>query len=255
MSGLATALGFYTRLPIPGTAAGSKDLARSAPWFPVAGLCIGAVIAAAYSVLSQLLPGTVAAVLAVSGGTLLTGALHEDGLGDVADAFAGGWTVERRLEILDDPRQGTFGVLALTAAFLTRVSAIAVLDAYSALALVPAAHALSRVPALVLMRRQQLARPQGLAADFANGLTSAHAVGAVVAGVTIAALLIGLWVVPAALLCSLVSWGMASLARTKVGGIGGDVLGATQQLAELAVLLLGVAVLEGSWGTLAWWRP
>jgi adenosylcobinamide-GDP ribazoletransferase len=255
VSGLATAIGFYTRIPLRGLSTASDELARSAPWFPIVGAGIGAIIAAAYVGLSLSIPSTVAAVLAVSAGAMLTGALHEDGLGDVADAFAGGGTVERRLEILDDPRQGTFGVIALTAAFLTRVSAMATLDTYSALALIPAAHALSRVPGIVLMRRQPLARNEGLAAAFAGNLTLAHEIGGILIGVTIGAALIGTWVVPAIVLCVLVSWGMTALARIKVGGIGGDVLGAIQQLIELAVLLLGVAVVEGAWGSLPWWRP
>lgn len=255
MSGLVTAIGFYTRIPLKGLSTASDELARSTPWFPIVGAGIGAIIATAYVGFSLLLPNMVAAVLAVSAGALLTGALHEDGLGDVADAFAGGWTVERRLEILDDPRQGTFGVIALTAVFLTRVSAMATLDTYSALALIPAAHALSRVPGIVLMRRQPLARTEGLAFAFAGNLTPVHEIGGIIIGVTIGELLIGSWVVAAVVLCVFVSLGMSALARNKVGGIGGDVLGAVQQLSELAVLLLGVAVTQGAWGSLPWWRP
>ncbi|MGH2753978.1 MAG: adenosylcobinamide-GDP ribazoletransferase, partial [Actinomycetota bacterium] len=123
MSGLTAALAFYTRLPIRKQAQ-ADDSTRSAPWFPVVGLAIGATIASGYVVSSALLPHLLAAVLAVSAGMALTGAFDEDGLGDVADAFAGAWTIERRLEILDDPRQGTFGVLALSAAFVARVGAI-----------------------------------------------------------------------------------------------------------------------------------
>ena len=57
-------------------------------------------------------PPFVAAAVAIAIGLLITGAFHEDGLGDVADAFGGGSTVERRLQILKDPRQGTYGVVA-----------------------------------------------------------------------------------------------------------------------------------------------
>jgi adenosylcobinamide-GDP ribazoletransferase len=254
MTGLATAIGFYTRIPMRGLTA-PTELARSAPWFPVVGAGIGASIAAAYIGLRMLLPDTIAAILATSGGALLTGALHEDGLGDVADAFAGGWTVEQRLEILDDPRQGTFGVIALTAAFLTRTSAIATFDVYSALAVIPAAHALSRVPGIVLMRRQPLARREGLAEALASNLKPVHEFSGIVIGFAVGAALIGPWVVPAVVLCALVSWGLAALARAKIGGIGGDILGATQQLTEITVLLMSVAAVRGAWGVLAWWRP
>ncbi|MGH2807818.1 MAG: adenosylcobinamide-GDP ribazoletransferase [Actinomycetota bacterium] len=255
MSGLVAALGFYTRLPLPSALYGPAELARSAPWFPVAGLGIGAAIAGVFVASHAFLPAALAAVIAVSVGAVVTGAFHEDGLGDVADAFPGGWTVERRLEILDDPRQGTFGVLALTAALVTRVVAIGHLEPYGALALLPAAHALSRVPAIVLMRRAPLARRESLAAAFAQGLDARHEVAAVVVGAGAAALLIGVWALPAVALCILTSVGMLALARRKIGGISGDVLGAIQQLAELGMLIMGVAAVHEGWRALAWWQP
>lgn len=254
MSGWATALAFYTRIPAR-RASTSADLAAAAPWFPVAGLCVGAAIAGLYVAASTLLPNLLAATLATAAGAAATGALHEDGLADVADAFAGGYTPERRLEILDDPRLGTFGVVALLVTLLTRISAIASLDAFGALALVPAAHALSRVPAVVLMRRQPFARADGLAVDLAGWLAPAREAAALAVGAGACGLLIGIWSLPAAALAALISLGMAALARARIGGVNGDVLGATQQLVELAVLVMGVAVVEQGWGELAWWAP
>jgi adenosylcobinamide-GDP ribazoletransferase len=254
MSGLVTAICFHTRLPVRPRARHSGDLARSVPWFPVVGLGIGAAIAIAYVVMTSLLPNTVSAVLAVSLGLIVTGALHEDGLGDVADAFAGGWTTEQRLRILDDPRLGTFGVLALVATFLLRTTTIAALDTVSALALIPAAHALSRVPGIVLMRHQPIVRGEGLAVGFATNLSWTQEVAGVAVGVSIATVLLGMWVVAAISVCIVVSWGMATWARRKVGGITGDALGAIQQLCELTVLLLGVAVIRSNWFQLVWWE-
>jgi adenosylcobinamide-GDP ribazoletransferase len=219
----------------------------------VVGLGIGVAIAVAYVAATSLLPNTVSAVLAVSLGLILTGALHEDGLADVADAFAGGWTTEQRLEILDDPRLGTFGVLALVAAFLLRTAVIAALDTVSALALIPAAHALSRVPCIVLMRHQPTARGEGLAVEYATNLSSTLEFAGVAVGVSIATVLLGTWVVAAIPVCIVVSWVMATWARRKVGGITGDALGAIQQLSELAVLLLGLAIVRSSLFQLVWW--
>jgi adenosylcobinamide-GDP ribazoletransferase len=205
--------------------------------------------------LALVLPGLLAAVLAVSAGAVLTGAFHEDGLGDVADAFAGAWSIERRLEILEDPRHGTFGVLAITAALVARVAAISGLGTWEAVALLPAAHAISRVPAVVLMRRLTVARRDGLAASLARGLTGAHEAVAVMVGSGLVALLIGAWALQVLVICAVVSGAMGALARRKIGGISGDVLGATQQLVEVAVLALGAAVVHEAWGRLAWWGP
>lgn len=253
MSGLATAVGFYTRLPVRNVSPESPDLAAAVPWFPLVGAGIGSLVAAVYAAFAEVVPSILAATVAAATGALVTGAFHEDGLADVADAFAGGWTVERRLEILDDPRLGTFGVIALVASFLTRVTAIATLDAYGALALLPAAHALSRAPAVVLMRRQRPARSEGLAATLAAGIDARHEATAVGLAVVVCALLVGVWALPAVVLTALVAAGMTLLARRKIGGTNGDVLGATQQLAELAMLVLGVAVVHNAWGHLAWW--
>lgn len=253
MSGLATAVGFYTRLPVRATPAASGDLAAATPWFPVVGAGIGAAVAGVYVAGAMVFPSLLAATLAAAAGALLTGAFHEDGLADVADAFAGGWTAERRLEILDDPRLGTFGVIAVVGSFLARITAMATFDSAAALALLPAAHALSRVPAIVTMRRQRPARSEGLAATLARDIGAPQEGTAVTLGVASCAALVGVWSLPAVALTALVSVAMAVLAQRKIGGTNGDVLGATQQLAELAILLLGVAIVHNGWGELPWW--
>ena len=248
------AVSLLTRIPVT-THADEFEVEGSVPWFPVVGAGIGVLIALVYVGGIVLLPTIVAATLASGGGALLTGALHEDGLADVADAFTGGSTQERRIEILDDPRLGTFGVTALTTSFLLRVGAISALDTWSALALIPAAHAMSRVGVIVLMRRLPSAQRGGLVVAYSRSLTAGREMTAVVTGVVLCALLIGKWALPAIVLCAVVALGMGRLARTKVGGISGDVLGAVQQLGELAILVLGAAVAHQGWDALAWWLP
>lgn len=255
MSGLAGAVSLLTRVPLRVAIDGPASLARAVPWFPVVGAGVGAAVALVYIATASILPAIVGAVVATAAGVLITGAFHEDGLGDVADAFAGGYTIERRLEILDDPRHGTFGVLAIAFALLLRVAALATLDVWQALALVPAAHSISRGAAVALMRRVPIAMPSGLGAGYVSALGVRGEVAGVVAATAIGAVLLGVWAPVALALAGAVAAGMGALARAKIGGIGGDVLGATQQLAEIAVLLLGVAVLHEGWGTLVWWRP
>jgi adenosylcobinamide-GDP ribazoletransferase len=253
MTGLTNAVTFLTRVPLAARAEGSSNLARSIPWFPVVGAGIGAVIAVVFVLASSILPAIVAAAIAVSVGVILTGAFHEDGLADVADAFAGAWTVERRLEILKDPRLGTFGVVALSSSFLLRVGTISSLDGLAAMALIPAAHALSRASGAALMRRVPIAVEEGLGASFAASVTPTTEATTIVLGLSICALLIGLWSIPAGVLCAVVAFGIGRLARVKIDGISGDVLGANQQIAEITILLLGAAVVHEDWGTLAWW--
>lgn len=254
MSGFLGAIALLTRIPVAAQVRDSTELARAVPWFPVVGAGIGVLIALLYALCSTILPPFLAATLAVTTGVLVTGAFHEDGLADVADAFAGGFTRERRFEILNDPRLGTFGVLALISSMLVRVGAISALDRRSALALIPAAHALSRAAGIVLMRRLPLARSDGLGARYATAVTRGGEAVGVVVGTVLCAVFIGRWSIAAVVVAMLVTVGMGALARARIGGIAGDVLGATQQVAELAILLVGVAVVHEHWGVLAWWR-
>src|SRR5205085_1363493 len=86
--GLRTAVAFLTRIPVcAGGAVGPADLGRSVPFIPVVGALIGLVVAGVDIGARTILPSFVAAVLAIGAGVVLTGALHEDGLGDTADAL------------------------------------------------------------------------------------------------------------------------------------------------------------------------
>jgi adenosylcobinamide-GDP ribazoletransferase len=119
LTGLLAATQFLTRIPI--RLRREPDVAASVPWFPVVGAIVGGVVGGVGAGLWHLVPPLVAASVAIAFGLLITGAFHEDGLADVADAFGGGWTVERRLEILKDSRHGSYGVAALCSSIVVRV--------------------------------------------------------------------------------------------------------------------------------------
>ena len=123
------------------------------------------------------MPTSVAAAVGVLVGVLVTGAFHEDGLADTADAFAGGWTVERRFEILKDPRHGTYGVAALCGSIVLRVVAVATLGPAAAFAGLVAAHTLGRGAAVAAMGAVPVARPDGLGADYARSVGRGRAGG------------------------------------------------------------------------------
>ena len=99
----------------------------------------------------HIVPASVAAAVAMAFGLLVTGAFHEDGLGDIADAFGGGWTIERRLEILKDSRHGTYGVAAMCTSIVVRVIALGSMPGPAAMfASVVVAHTMGRVAAVGL---------------------------------------------------------------------------------------------------------
>ena len=237
------ALAFLTRLPVrQGQVWLDADLAASVPLFPVVGALIGLAGGLAYAVASWLgLPPWPAAALALATTIGATGALHEDGLADIADGFGGGRTRQDKLRIMRDPRIGSYGALALLLALLARAGALAALaDPLAVVATLVAAGAVSRAALPAVMVSLPRARSDGLAAQTGRPHPLRAAAAALIAVLTAAALL-GEGA-PAALLASAAgALAVALLARRQIGGYTGDVLGAVQQLAEVGVLFGALA--------------
>ncbi|GAB5448334.1 adenosylcobinamide-GDP ribazoletransferase [Gymnodinialimonas sp.] len=231
-----------TRLPVPG-GDGARGAAAAWAW-PVVGLAVAAAqILVGLAGLALGLPASVAAGLAIAAGLLITGGLHEDGLADCTDGFWGGMTRERRLEILKDSRIGAYGVLALIVTMGLRWALFAALLASAPLTLLAAAM-ISRAAMAVVMARLVFAREGGLASHVGRppawtaGLGAGVAVvGAVLAvGISAGAL--------AALAAAAATLVVAMVARAKIGGQTGDVLGAAQVVSELAALTACAALLS-----------
>ncbi|MEL6893398.1 MAG: adenosylcobinamide-GDP ribazoletransferase [Actinomycetota bacterium] len=239
---------FLTRLPIRLRAA--PDLARSVPWFPVVGALIGVFVGAIAAVGAELVPMPVAAALAVLAGIALTGAFHEDGLADTADAL-GGWTPEQRREILKDSRHGSYGVAAMSGTILLRVVCLASLGPAAAFAGSVAAHTLGRTAAVGVMAAAPPPAPSGLGADHVRDLSRPAGWLGVVAGVVIAFVATGWWAGPLALAALVAAVLVARLAVRAFGGVGGDHLGAIEQVAECLVLVVvaGLATRHDLWWT------
>jgi adenosylcobinamide-GDP ribazoletransferase len=233
---LLAALQFLTRVPI--RLRREPSLPATVAWFPVAGAIIGAAVGGAAAGLWFVVPPIVAASVAVAVGLLITGAFHEDGLGDIADAFGGGWTIERRLEILKDSRHGTYGVAAICTSIVIRMIALGSLPGpWAMFTGAVAAHTMGRVAAVAMAGTMRLATHSGLGADYGRGTTRTRAAVSVAAGIAITTLAVGWWstVLTGAALVAVLATG--TLARRKIGGISGDVLGATEQVAECLCLV------------------
>ena len=124
-----TALGFFTRIPVPAWVPWSPErLNHAARYFPLVGWVVGGVGAGAFLALALVLPVSLAVILSMAVTIRLTGAFHEDGLADTFDALGGHVSRERALQIMRDSRIGTYGAAALAFDLLLRWQAIA-LDA------------------------------------------------------------------------------------------------------------------------------
>ena len=236
---IALALVLLTRLPLPTLPKPwFQHQARAAWAFPLAGLvvtlpaCAGAALA-----LWVGLPPNVAAGLLLTIQILLTGAMHEDGLADTADGFWGGFTPQRRLEIMKDSQIGTYGVLALILAiglrWLALTAILTTVGVWAPLALA----ALSRAVMPVLMRALPNARTSGLSQSVGRPSAAVICIGLILALPT-SILILGVTALPIMAAMGLSTLGLAQLARAKIGGQTGDILGASQLIAELTGLLV-----------------
>lgn len=249
---LRAAATFLTRLPIGGDARSGDDLARGIPWFPVVGALVGVIVSGVYVAAAEFVPALVAGAIAVGSGALVTGAFHEDGLADTADAFGGARDREETLRILKDPRVGTYGVVALVLGLIVRIGALGALGGVEALWILPAAHAMSRAGA-VAMLVGPVATDDGLGAAYASVVTRAQIVRSGAAGLAIGVLCIGPAVVPAAIGVSFVGLAVSRMARRRIGGITGDLMGCAQQVGEIVVLLVAVVGMQRGWLVAPWW--
>lgn len=239
------AVSLSTILPVgPVRPLDKGDVAQASWALPVAGLIIGLVGAVVYAIVRRLgLPSDPAAVLALAATVLVTGAIHEDGLADTADGLGGGRSRDSRLEIMRDSRIGTYGACALGLSILARWSGLTnIAEPASVATALVVAHVAARAQLPVFMWLIPPARPDGLSA----GAGQAPAQGALIAaGLGFLCLLIGLGfgkTIVGLLLLSLVGIIWGRLVTRLVGGQTGDVLGALEQVGEILILLIAVAM-------------
>ncbi len=246
LTDMALALVLLTRLPLPHLPSSAFARQAQSAWaFPLAGLAIaGPACLIGWLALSLGLPAMIAAGLILTVQIFLTGAMHEDGLADVADGFWGGFTRERRLEIMKDSRFCAYGVLALVLSIGLRWAALSSLLALDgAFALILAVALLSRAAMPLLMATlsnargsglsSQVGRPGGVQVAAACGLSAFAALVLTGFGTTLAC----------ALALVLTTAALGILAQRKIGGQTGDVLGCTQQSCEISGLLVGLVLL------------
>ena len=238
---LRIALGLMTTLPIrlpDDWSAG--DSGRAAVWYPFVGLVVGVVAWLAWKAAISIFPAAVAGVLTLIVWVALTGGLHLDGLADCCDGVLASASVERRLEIMKDPHIGAFGVIGLILVLLLKAATLTSLTSLSSPGILLAT-SLARwwiLPAGFLPQ----ARPSGMGADFALGFRRSFLFWGALIPLAIA-LLLG----PRGLVAALAGLGAAAsviwLARSRIGGVTGDVFGMIVEIVEVAVLtafLIGV---------------
>ncbi|MCU0596782.1 MAG: adenosylcobinamide-GDP ribazoletransferase [Desulfobacterota bacterium] len=245
---MGTAFRTLTILPIPGK--DTETFSRSLCFFPLVGALLGFVVLLVdYAALAiGFKHPFVSALLSMTLVTWLTGGLHIDGLGDVADAFGGGKSKEHILQLLKDPAMGSFGVCAIVFDILIKAWCWEFFLEKGNPWFIFWSFVFSRSMQGVAIAFIPNARAEGIAAPFGQGGKSARI------SVIFAYLVTGLaaaWLLspPAALVCALCSLAVTLVfgfyCWRKLKGITGDCVGAINELAEISVLLGGMVLLNG----------
>lgn len=242
---------FLTIVPLPfAMRCEEQDMGRSMAFFPLVGICLGALLAGADFLLAPILPRPVADLILVVLLTMVTGALHLDGLSDVCDGLAARGSRERFLEIMKDSRVGAIGAVALVLALGLKYEALLALPLEhkrEALLFFPAAARLAQVQMTVGAKR---ARANGLGSAFITGAGLPQYASAFLLTVAAGYLLLGLNGVACALLLYLLTWGIKAWSHRKLGGITGDVIGCASELNEIFCLLALLVLFNRGWLTL-----
>jgi adenosylcobinamide-GDP ribazoletransferase len=238
-----TALAFLTRIPVRHATCTPEAIGRSASLFPLVGALVGAAEVLVLWTCRRAMAPTLTATVIVLTGILLTGALHLDGLADMADGFGGGRTRDDVLRIMRDHQIGAYGAIALIMMLLLQISAIASLIerdvAGRFLVVAPAA---SRWAMVLLGRRLPYARPDvGLGRALTDHLRDREVWGSTALVLAIATVLArGSGIVSLTVTLAL-TVGVGFTCWRRIGGITGDSLGANAVLCETFVLVAAVA--------------
>lgn len=235
---MRSALGFLTPFG-PAITPGPRTLR----WFPAVGAAIGAVVGTVWWASARAWgPTLVPPALAVAADLALTGMLHIDGLADSADGLLPHLSRDRRLQVMSQPDIGAFGLTVTTAVLLVRFAALA--SQTAEIALVAGVWCLSRTMMVAATLWMPYARHTGLASAFLGDARAAAAT--VVAAGSAAAVALVFWGRGGAGIAGLAVGAAAgaavmTLARRRLGGFTGDVLGATAVVTETVALLVTAA--------------
>ena len=238
-----TAMGFFTRIPVPGWVPWSMErLNHSARYFPLVGWVVGLIGAGSLALFALVLPVALAVLLSMAVTIRLTGAFHEDGWADTCDGFGGGWDKSQTLAIMKDSRNGTYGTVGLVLMLLAKAAALTTLAAdnvWIAAAALLVAHPLSRLASTSLIHTMDYVREDELskAKPLARKLGSHELAIAAFFGLLPLVLLTPARALLACFLVALATLLAARAFRRKLGGYTGDCLGAAQQVTELVCYL------------------
>jgi len=241
---LLTSIQFFTRIPLPMSVSHDQDsLNQALKYFPLVGWLVGGVCALSFHLAAGFWPASIAVILSVVVGVILTGALHEDGFADSCDGFGGGWDKSQVLSIMKDPRIGSYAALGLILILLLKIFTLIELAAQSeelVLIALLLGHSASRLLVLPLPWLLDYVRDSD--DSKSHSMVSARFSAGMFAYSSLLVLLpLLFYQVPVLFYAfanaALVVFAMGLYFKRRLGGYTGDCLGATQQVAEIVIYL------------------
>ena len=215
-----------------------KDLARSMAFFPLAGLVIGLLLALGHYLFSLFLPKAVVLWFVIGLLAFLTRGLHLDGLADTMDGLGSGGPKEKILEVMRDSRIGAFGVVSLILLFGAKFFCLDQIPDSSLPCSFIAMSVLGRNAMVLVCYRSSYARREGLAKPFVEHLRIHEVAVSFLSAFGIALFLMRLQGIVAFFWIGLFSLGCRLFFKKRLGGITGDILGATNELSEVLCLVI-----------------
>lgn len=244
MKSLILAIQFLTRVPINvNIETKENSFADSVVWFPAAGLIVGAFNALIYWLSSMVFDGLLPIVFTVLANICITGALHVDGLADTCDGIYSARKKDKMLEIMRDSRIGTNGTIAVVFDILMRIAVLASISPSRLMWVVFAAPIASRALLPLIMKLSIYARAEGgMGGLFLEKQTWIRTLIAFAAGIILVWLSLG-FVGLAAFACAmLILIIFRSYIYSKLHGMTGDTIGASNEVAEVVFFLATVLI-------------
>ncbi|TCO08046.1 adenosylcobinamide-GDP ribazoletransferase [Natronoflexus pectinivorans] len=245
MNTLLTAIMFFTRIPVPTNLPYSKELLNKAlRFFPLVGGIVGGVGAGVLWLALLVLPLPLALLLSIIATIFITGAFHEDGFADFCDGYGGGMTKERILDIMKDSRLGTYGTIGLVSVLAVKYTALLAIPIPYLFIILVSAHIFSRFVPVVLVFTTPYIREDALSKAKPIG-NQTSVTSLIIAMLTSAIPLFFLnWIHSVGIIvaCAIVIVLFRLYIMKRTGGYSGDVLGALQQLCEVAIYLVVVTL-------------
>ena len=247
MASLLAALSFLTLCPARLTAGLSQQaISNSRAWFPLLGLMLGLMLLGLERGAREVFPAYLTAAILLAFLVIVTRGLHLDGFMDVCDGLFGSYTRERRLEIMKDPHVGSFAVAGAVCLLLLKYGALVSLlslDMVGKVWVLLLFPSLSRWGMVLLLGAFPYARAQGLGSPFHQGSARMASTFAALTALAAAALLGGIGGIGLLVGVSGLAWLLGWVMSRMLGGLTGDTYGATNEIAEAALLVAAVAII------------